>query len=69
MLQSFIYCEQCDRELQHPIWLRYDHDDHKAHCHECAVKRDRLLTPESAICEALIIVGVWQGSHRIEVAQ
>lgn len=55
MRQSFIFCEQCDRTIHHPLWIRYDHDEHIAHCRSCAAERDRTFIPELAIKQAISI--------------
>lgn len=51
--------------MKHPIWRRVDHDEYEVLCDICGYTADATFTAEQAILHAIIIVGMYQGSHPI----
>jgi hypothetical protein len=62
---STLQCRHCQRQTLWPRWARIEHLRYIPLCWECFDRLDEGFTPENAIAFALIIVGVYQGSHPI----
>lgn len=62
---GFLLCDHCEAPITWPIWARYEGGDHRPFCWRCYTRLDDTFTADQAICQALIIIGVYQGAHPI----
>jgi hypothetical protein len=69
------HCVHCGRAC-HAIWRFFDYDPehhgvklYESSCAQCAREQDRTFTPEQAICQAIVIVGMHTGRLNAEAAR
>jgi len=59
-LQHKIHCCECQKFITWPRWVRTEPCHYDSLCWDCYATLDQHFTPEAAICQARIIVGVHQ---------
>ena len=59
---TYLECRRCAARILWPRWARVEHLRYEALCWPCFDRLDEDFTPEAAICQALIIVGIHQGA-------
>lgn len=58
----YAFCTHCHEMTGWPRWRRVELGQYIALCARCAWQQETTFTPDQAILQALIIIGMYQGS-------
>lgn len=64
---AFAHCDHCQEYTSWPQWRRVEIGEYTALCKRCAAQQEQSFTPEQAILQAIVIIGVRQGINRTAV--